>query len=60
VTRTAIAAPRAGLVGLVGLAALTGCPGDPTNPPTNPPVLWLATDGDELHVRLVESEPPPF
>jgi hypothetical protein len=59
VTRTAIAAPRIGLVGLVGivgLAALTGCPGDPTNPP----VLWLALDGDELHVRLVESEPRPF
>jgi hypothetical protein len=56
VTRTAIAAPRIGLLGLVGLVALTGCPGDPTNPP----VLWLATDGDELHVRLVESEPPPF
>ena len=55
-TRTAIAAPRAGLVGLVGLAALTGCPSDSTNPP----VLWLATDGDELHVRLVESEPRPF
>jgi hypothetical protein len=44
------------LAGLVGLAALAGCPADPTNPP----VLWLSTDGDELHVRLVETEPPPF
>jgi hypothetical protein len=43
-------------VGLVALAALAGCPSDPSNPE----VLWLATDGDELHVRLVDSEPPPF
>jgi hypothetical protein len=43
-------------VGLVALAALAGCPSDSSNPE----VLWLATDGDELHVRLVESEPTPF
>ena len=52
-SRAAVAAP---LLGLVGLATLAGCPGDATNPP----VLWLATDGDEQHVRLVETEPPPF
>jgi hypothetical protein len=38
------------------LAGLAGCPSDPSNPG----VLWLATNGDELHVRLVDSEPPPF
>jgi hypothetical protein len=59
VTRTVIAAHRFGLLGLAGLATLAGCPGDSTSS-TNPPVLWLATDGDELHVRLVETEPPPF
>jgi hypothetical protein len=26
----------------------------------NPSVLWLALDGDELHVKLVESEPRPY
>jgi hypothetical protein len=41
---------------LLALAA-SGCPssGGP-----NPAMLWLATDMDELHVKLVESEPPPF
>ena len=43
-------------VGLMALAALAGCPSDGSNPD----VLWLATDGDELHVRLVDSEPTPF
>ena len=43
-------------VGLVAMTALAGCPSGPSNPD----VLWLATDGDELHVRLVDSEPPPF
>jgi hypothetical protein len=38
------------------LAVLAGCPSDPSNPA----VLWLATNGDELHVRLVDTEPPPF
>ena len=42
--------------GLVALAVLAGCPSDSQNPP----VLWLATNGDELHVRLVDSEPLPF
>lgn len=47
----------AGVAGLLGLVPLAGCPSDATNPP----VLWLATpNGDELHVLLVESEPPPF
>jgi hypothetical protein len=47
---------RSAIVPLIGLVALAGCPSDPSNPD----VLWLATNGDELHVRLVESEPPPF
>jgi hypothetical protein len=47
----AIAIPAA-----LTLAVLAGCPSDATNPE----VLWLATNGDELHVRLVDSEPPPF
>ena len=47
---------RGAIVIPFGLVALAGCPNDASNPD----VLWLATDGDELHVRLVESEPPPF
>ncbi len=27
---------------------------------TNAPVLWLALDGRETEVRLVEEEPDPF
>ena len=41
----------------LGLVALTGCP---SNDGGNPPVLWLAPDMLEIHVKLVESEPPPF
>lgn len=26
----------------------------------NPPVLWLALDGSETQVRLIEQEPPYF
>jgi hypothetical protein len=47
------------LVGLIGVVTLGGCPGDPGDS-SNPPVLWLATNGDELHVKLVDTEPPPF
>ena len=36
--------------------ALVACP----NAPGNPPVLWLASNGDELHVQLVPIEPNPF
>ena len=38
------------------LLGVAGCPGDDTNPPT----LWLALDGSELHVKLIDHEPPPF
>ena len=42
---------------LLGLLPLTGCPSPDSG---NPKVLWLATDGDETHVKLVDSEPGPF
>lgn len=38
------------------ILALAGCPGDDANAPT----LWLAPDGAETRVRLVEDRPPPF
>ena len=38
------------------LLALAGCPADDVNAPT----LWLAPDGVETRVKLVESEPPRF
>ena len=40
------------------LVALTGCPGDDEG--SNAPTLWLAPDGAETRVRLVEDRPPPF
>jgi hypothetical protein len=40
--------------------ALIAC-GSPTpQPAANPPVLWLNANGDEMHVRLQATEPPPF
>ena len=36
---------------------LAGCPSDPSG---NPSVLWLALDGRETEVRLVEDEPDPY
>jgi hypothetical protein len=40
------------------LLVLAGCPDD--TPPGNPPVLWLAPDQNETHVKLIDHEPPPF
>jgi len=45
----------------IALAALTastlaGCPSSDSNPS----VLWLAPDGSEIRVHLVDTEPPPF
>jgi hypothetical protein len=40
------------------LALLAGCPGD--DDPGNAPVLFLALDGSEQRVKLVEQEPAPF
>ncbi len=40
------------------LAVLAGCPGDDFA--GNAPVLFLAPDGSEIRVKLVEEEPIPF
>ena len=47
---------KAPLFTLLGLV-LAGCPDDEG---TNAPTLWLALDGAETRVRLVEGRPPPF
>lgn len=39
------------------LLVLAGCPSDDGG---NPPVLYLALDGRETEVKLVEEEPDPF
>jgi hypothetical protein len=39
------------------LLALAACPGDDAQ---NAPTLWLAPDGVETEVRLIEDRPPPF
>lgn len=41
---------------LVLAALLAGCPSDPGNPET----LWLALDGSELQVKLIDHEPIPY
>jgi hypothetical protein len=43
-------------VATCALMLLAGCPSDPGNPET----LWLALDGSELRVKLVDSEPRPY
>jgi hypothetical protein len=40
------------------LVVLAACGDDA--PSGNAPVLWLAPDGVETRVRLVEGRPPPF
>ena len=44
------------LAGVVGLAGLAGCP----DPAENAPTLWLALDGRETEVKLVDFAPPPY
>ena len=39
---------------VVAALALPGCPSDDSH------TLWLAPDGAETRVKLVESEPHPF
>ncbi len=39
------------------LLLLAGCPADDSG---NAPTLFLAPDGSEIRVKLVETEPPPF
>jgi hypothetical protein len=41
---------------LLPLLLLAGCPSEDGNAP----VLWLALDGRETEVRLVEEEPEPY
>jgi hypothetical protein len=41
----------------LGVLALAGCPGDDGE---NAPTLWIAPDGAETRLRLVEDRPPPF
>ncbi|MBA3817541.1 MAG: hypothetical protein H0X17_01500 [Deltaproteobacteria bacterium] len=43
----------------VGLGVMTPSCGD-TGSSDNAPVLWLALDGRETQVRLIEQEPEPF
>ena len=52
IRRRAGAAARAAL----SLALLGGCPSSEENAPT----LWLALDGRETEVKLVEFEPEPY
>ncbi len=58
------------LFAFVSLIALAGCGGGngnrpdggsgPDAGPQGPPQLWLALNGDELHVKLQTIEPPPY
>ncbi|MDX2089956.1 MAG: hypothetical protein SFX73_19020 [Kofleriaceae bacterium] len=40
----------------LALLALAACPSGDENAPR----LWLALDGTETQVRLIDYEPPPF
>jgi hypothetical protein len=42
---------------MMAAAGLAGCPGSGVD---NPPQLWLALDGDELHAKLASAQPPHF
>lgn len=41
---------------LAGLAVLAGCPSSEENAPT----VWLALDGRETEVKLIDQEPLPY
>jgi hypothetical protein len=41
------------------LLTVMGC-GDDGGSDGNPAVLFLASDMDETHVKLIDHEPPPF
>lgn len=51
---------KASSLSLVVLASVAGAAGCGDNAGGNAPVLWLALDGRETEVRLVEEEPEPF
>jgi hypothetical protein len=40
----------------LALVVFAGCSTDVHNPPT----LWLALDGGETHVTLIDHDPPPY
>lgn len=44
------------VVALGALGALAGCPASGENAPT----VWLALDGRETEVKLIDHEPPPY
>jgi hypothetical protein len=46
------------LTAVVWLLTLPGCGGNSEG--SGPPKLWLALNGDELHVKLQAVEPPPY
>lgn len=54
---TARAMAGSALAALVGLAALAGCPGPSDE---NAPTVWLALDGRETDVKLIDNAPPPY
>jgi hypothetical protein len=44
------------LISSAAALALAGCPG----PDKNPPTLWLAPNGSEVVIQLVDHTPPPW
>jgi hypothetical protein len=54
---TARPAAGAALATLAALAALAGCPGPSEE---NAPTVWLALDGRETEVKLIDHAPPPY
>jgi hypothetical protein len=44
---------------VLGAIALPGC-SDDGGVGGNPHTLWLANDGLEIFVKLVDAQPPPF
>ena len=45
---------------MMGAATLSSCGGGGSTLGPNPPQLWLAENGDELHVKLAPVMPNPF
>jgi len=48
------------VLAVLAAGACGGGGSHPDAPSGNPRTLWLAPDGSEIHVKLTESEPPPF
>jgi hypothetical protein len=48
------------VLAVLAAGACGGGGSHPDAPAGNPRTLWLAPDGSEIHVKLIESEPPPF